>query len=900
MKLKIESLKDNPNFSKLMEQMKKLNEAVMESSLIKPLKDNLDKFKEQIPVIKESLDGLKEKIDILSFDDSFEEIKKNIKDFNFKETLIKLNSTKNEYLEEFQKYQDLETKGEQLKVLLNIGSKIDTKKAEMIQKLIESIKEKIKLLDQPKLEAIIDKIDELNTGITQKIDKEKIKKTLDDYFTNLEEQEKKFNNFPEPKETEDYQKAANELKESAEPNNALSEINKSLTDDLGILSDTINILKLIAQKYKDLPEGEDPSELNKNITELIKEQYEKLKTSSEKSLENTLLGEYIQKSIEEGEKFDKENIKEFIDSIKGNITNIGIKLNTLKEQYKDKPMKDIVNEMKEKIKDFGENNEFMESQPEFIKKIYEKIKSSIIVLADKIDVEKLEKIKEQLEKKTADAKDKLQLDQIKADLNEYIQKAKTIKENLQKLSQSDSFKSLNDTISNLKAEFQTIDFLELLNLFRAIDNAKINVEQEIDNIKRLKELSDEMEEIYSSSIVLQKIKGLLPGILMKSGKLPFGKRQLSSLKKKTKKTKKLKAKNLRRADSESSLICKLDEEFSKGETLSEDASNINIYVLKGKSSYNIQIQQDLSLRVKEDSSYGCDNSYMTNIYRQRYIVYKSHTEIIRETINKRIFFKFYVSMASSFVRPKFFYLKIKVNIKRSSSNSLRRLDDEIGDAYCLINDDSDLTNTCLDCYVFPDDVETVIGIDDLKSPIVNDMPTDSATGGDGTDTTTTTEGDGTETTSTTEGDGTETTSTTEGDGTDTTSTTEGDGTDTTSTTEGDGTDTTSTTEGDGTDTTSTTEGDGTETTTPINPSEQNQTQYSGNNFFRKGSSTGLSAGGIVGIILGCIAALAIIISIILCMNKNSHPNAPFQEKNISESNNHMVIPNSSINTPPNV
>ena len=781
----------------------------------------------------------------------------------------------------------------------------------MIQKLIESIKEKIKLLDQPKLEAIIDKIDELNTGITQKIDKEKIKKTLDDYFTNLEEQEKKFNNFPEPKETEDYQKAANELKESAEPNNALSEINKSLTDDLGILSDTINILKLIAQKYKDLPEGEDPSELNKNITELIKEQYEILKTSSEKSLENTLLGEYIQKAIEEGEKFDKENIKEFIDSIKGNITNIGIKLNTLKEQYKDKPMKDIVNEMKEKIKDFGENNEFMESQPEFIKKIYEKIKSSIIALADKIDVEKLEKIKEQLEKKTADAKDKLQLDQIKADLNEYIQKAKSIKENLQKLSQSDSFKSLNDTIFNLKAEFQTIDFLELLNLFRAIDNAKINVEQEIDNIKRLKELSDEMEEIYSSSIVLQKIKGLLPGILMKSGKLPFGKRQLSSLKKKTKKTKQLKAKNLRRADSESSLICKLDEEFSKVETLSEDASNINIYVLKGKSSYNIQIQQDLSLRVKKDSSYGCDNSYMTNIYRQRYLVYKSHTEIIRETINKRIFFKFYISMASAFVRPKFFYLKIKVNIKRSNSNLLRRLDDETADSYCLLNDDSDLANSCFDCYAFPDNVETVDGIYNLKSPIVIDMPTDSATGGDGTETTTTTEGDGTETTTTTEGDGTETTSTTEGDetettsttegdGTETTSTTEGDGTETTSTTEGDGTETTSTTEGDGTETTSTTEGDGTETTTPINSPEQNQTQYSGNNFFRKGSSTGLSAGGIVGIILGCIAALAIIISVILCMNKNPHPNAPFQEKNISESNNNMVIPNPSINTPPNV
>ena len=93
-------------------------------------------------------------------------------------------------------------------------------------------------------------------------------------------------------------------------------------------------------------------------------------------------------------------------------------------------------------------------------------------------------------------------------------------------------------------------------------------------------------------------------------------------------------------------------------------------------------------------------------------------------------------------------------------------------------------------------------------------------------------------------------------------------------------------------------GDGTETTTPVGP-EQNQTHYSGNYFYRKGS-TGLSAGGIVGIILGCIAALAIIIAVILCMNKKPHPNAPFQEKNISESNNRMMIPNSSINTPPNV
>ena len=118
---------------------------------------------------------------------------------------------------------------------------------------------------------------------------------------------------------------------------------------------------------------------------------------------------------------------------------------------------------------------------------------------------------------------------MKADLNDFILKAKTIKENLQKLSKSDSAKSLKDTINNLKEELQTIDFTELLNLFRAIENAQINVEQEIDNLKRLKELSDEMEQIYSSSIVLQKIKGLLPGILMKSGNLPFGKRQLSSL-----------------------------------------------------------------------------------------------------------------------------------------------------------------------------------------------------------------------------------------------------------------------------------------------------------------------------------------------------------------------------------
>ena len=132
--------------------------------------------------------------------------------------------------------------------------------------------------------------------------------------------------------------------------------------------------------------------------------------------------------------------------------------------------------MKEKIKDFDENSEFMGSQPEFIEKIYETIKSSITVLADKIDNGKLEKLRKQLEKKSVDVKDKLQIDQMKEDLNAYIEKAKTVKEYLGKLSQSNSIKSLKENINNLKGELQTIDFSELLNLFRAINNVKINVE----------------------------------------------------------------------------------------------------------------------------------------------------------------------------------------------------------------------------------------------------------------------------------------------------------------------------------------------------------------------------------------------------------------------------------------
>ena len=132
--------------------------------------------------------------------------------------------------------------------------------------------------------------------------------------------------------------------------------------------------------------------------------------------------------------------------------------------------------MKEKIRDFDENSEFMGSQPEFIEKIYETIKSSITVLADKIDNGKLEKLRKQLEKKSVDVKDKLQIDQMKEDLNAYIEKAKTVKEYLRKLSQSNSIKSLKENINNLKGELQTIDFSELLNLFRAINNVKINVE----------------------------------------------------------------------------------------------------------------------------------------------------------------------------------------------------------------------------------------------------------------------------------------------------------------------------------------------------------------------------------------------------------------------------------------
>lgn len=199
------------------------------------------------------------------------------------------------------------------------------------------------------------------------------------------------------------------------------------------------------------------------------------------------------------------------------------------------------------MKEFDEkNNQFLESQPELIKKLYDKLKTSVISLSDKIDIEKLEKIKEKLEETNSDVKEKLKIDQIKADLNQYIEKAKTIKENLEKLSKSNDFKSLTENINNLKVVVQDVDFLELLNLFKTINTAQINVTQEINNIKRLKELSDEMQSIYESSGLLQNAKSLLPGILMKSGLFSFSNRKLSVSKKKSKKPKAKKI--LRRAD----------------------------------------------------------------------------------------------------------------------------------------------------------------------------------------------------------------------------------------------------------------------------------------------------------------------------------------------------------------
>ena len=174
----------------------------------------------------------------------------------------------------------------------------------------------------------------------------------------------------------------------------------------------------------------------------------------------------------------------------------------------------------------------------------------------------------------------------------------------------------------------------------------------------------------------------------------------------------------RRAEETATLICKIDDSFSGGEHLTEEAENINSFILKSNVDLNITVNSEISFEVSTDFSESCQNNN-ENIVQNLNL--NSISDLTIEASKKRFTFDIAVGMSPTFEIPDFLYLLVKVKVI-TKSNGLRLLDTpEDVNTYCLLGDATDKSNVKFTCFGYNDNLDenSQITLSNFTSEYIN-------------------------------------------------------------------------------------------------------------------------------------------------------------------------------------
>ena len=174
----------------------------------------------------------------------------------------------------------------------------------------------------------------------------------------------------------------------------------------------------------------------------------------------------------------------------------------------------------------------------------------------------------------------------------------------------------------------------------------------------------------------------------------------------------------RRAEETATLICKIDDSFSGGEHLTEEAENINSFILKSNVDLNITVNSEISFDVSTDLSERCQNNN-ENIVQNLNL--NSISDLTIEASKKRFTFDIAVGMSPTFEIPDFLYLLVKVKVI-TKSNGLRLLDTpEDVNTYCLLGDATDKSNVKFTCFGYNDNLDenSQITLSNFTSEYIN-------------------------------------------------------------------------------------------------------------------------------------------------------------------------------------
>ena len=593
-----------------------------------------------------------------------------VKNFIFNDSIEKINETKNNYMEEIQQYKDIQYISKRIKFVFESRKTNREKALTEAKQLAQKLSEKVKSLNVEKLNDIVDQLNKMNEGIVSPINGTEVEEQVNKFIQKLEENEDIIMNFPSTKDESEYDKAVEEAKEKLlnnTPAEILEKLDKNIQGNIEALDLTTNIVRIIVKRYENKPEDVTPEEFAQNISELISKEFEQLKVPE---IDKEKLEE-IKTKLEE--KLSNTSIPELNENIQKAIENLKKELGSFQEMYKNKTLLEINDAIQKEIKDLNLNGLF-DKQLNKLKDIQNKMQNVL----DKMNLDKL---------KEAINKLKGINDQSKNQFETFISRIKKLNEKLAGLPRS---KVLNRTLVALKKLITRLDFTNTIELLKSLNVSEINPKQEIENIKKIKSLTDEIKEIMDSSPLIN----IFGQILFQNLN-----RKLSEKKKRTLQT-----------SNSIDLICKMDD-VPNTDTITAEPQGFNSFILNNEV-YDLSSSTELKMEFKNDDLSKCAQNKISEVYNN--VIYKSHSNIEVDQIKKRIKYKLYARFIRGFIPPQFFYirilLKLKINHKIPDHNKvkferiLQNGEEVDADSYCVVEDSSDINNVVFNCHSYFDSV----------------------------------------------------------------------------------------------------------------------------------------------------------------------------------------------------
>ena len=266
-------------------------------------------------------------------------------------------------------------------------------------------------------------------------------------------------------------------------------------------------------------------------------------------------------------------------------------------------------------------------------------------------------------------------DQSKNQLKSFITTIEKLNEKLVNLPKS---KTLNRTLTAIKKLVTKLNFEKTIEIIKSINVSEINPKQEIENIKKIKSLTEEIKEIMDSSPLIN----------------IFGQILFQNLNRKLSEKKN----RILQEDTVGEMTCKMDD-VPINDSIILEPQVINSYILNNEV-YDISTDSQLKIDFNNDDLTRCSQHKISEVYNN--VIFKSYSDIEVDHQKKRIRYKLYTRFLKDYVPPEFFYLNIKSKLNHNNGFENEQLD---ADSYCVVEDSGDINNVIFDCFSYFDSVE---------------------------------------------------------------------------------------------------------------------------------------------------------------------------------------------------